>query len=744
MKELQQYIIQFLAVVDDKESAKEIEDETAKDSSANLLETERKDDESRGMEKEASVEEKGEGNMDIKAAGAIQSSWKLITFEQFLMTSSQLNQLFTDDILQSLLSLLPTSSPSSSYPLPSSLPQQLISDKKEQKKEKIKSSTSSVTSSLVCQFIPSSFLFQWNFLSPFQQQLSTIQHYSFHLINTSYAFYHHLLFVKNIYFLGKNDFYLSLKELCHFYVYFPTISSFSSSSSSSSASMVGSLLTLPSSPPVLTVPSTFKQQKQQPSVTAAAAAAAGGGSSLFNHRKSLQLITEKEFSSQEFHLLNNIQSSISLNFVEILPNKGIQSSSFHFPLMNDFFQTPSSSSSTASVSSFSSPSGTSSRKKEKKEKSLETIFLTIIQEMRFEIFYAWPLSNIFHSSFLSSLSSIHQFLLSLQVMKWFSEFYWKSIISGNSLLIEYNKQYQVINNDTFSEKKERKGNKSSPIPEKERKLKAGEEKPRKAASNVDDEAEEERADTERKIKGFIQIYDEEYDIIQAKRQIQYQLVLIIHLLKCLYDYSLTYIHEYLWKDFHDHLFPSSSSVSASSTFSSAVNPNLTISMIRYYLEEMVSEILSFLSLFQTILQRFFSELFQGFTELRYCLVMETQYFYQRQEQTRREKEEKELKNEKKERADPSLITKNQRLIAFRITEKQFEKLSLTMKKVYSIINQYSNHKLYYFPSSSSSSSSSTTAASAARMFLQERQKHFSMIKMKLFEEMKLRLQGSFD
>jgi hypothetical protein len=89
----------------------------------------------------------------------------------------------------------------------------------------------------------------------------------------------------------------------------------------------------------------------------------------------------------------------------------------------------------------------------------EAIFVTIIQEIRFEIFYACPLSNIFHSSFLSSLSSIHQFLLSLQVMKWFSEFYWKSIISGNSLLIEYNKQYQVINNDTFSERKERKVNK---------------------------------------------------------------------------------------------------------------------------------------------------------------------------------------------------------------------------------------------------------------------------------------------
>jgi hypothetical protein len=44
------------------------------------------------------------------------------------------------------------------------------------------------------------------------------------------------------------------------------------------------------------------------------------------------------------------------------------------------------------------------------------------------------------------------------------------------------------------------------------------------------------------LQRFIQIYDEEYDIIQAKRQIQYQLV--IHLLKCqcLYDYSLTYIH----------------------------------------------------------------------------------------------------------------------------------------------------------------------------------------------------------
>jgi hypothetical protein len=630
-----------------------------------------------------------------------------------------------------------TSSPSPSYLLPFSPPQQLISDKKEQKKEKIKSSASSVTSSLVCQFIPSSFLFQWNFLSPFQQQLSSIQHYSFHLINTSYAFYHHLRFFKNIYFLGKNDFYLSLKELCHFYVYFPTISSFSSSLSSSFASMVRSLLTLPSSPPVLTVPSAFKQQKQHSSVTAA-----GGASSLFNHRKSLQLITEKEFSSQEFHLLNNIQSSISLNFVEILPNKGIQSSSFHFPLMNDF-QTPASSS-TTSASSFSSPSGSSSRKKEKKEKSLETIFLTIIQEMRFEIFYAWPLSNIFHSSFLSSLSSIHQFLLSLQVMKWFSEFYWKSIISGNSLLVEYNKQYQVINIDTFSERKEGKQNKTSPILEKEGKLKAGEEKLRKTASNKDDEEEEERADTERRIKGFIQIYDEEYDIIQAKRQIQYQLVLIIHLLKCLYDYSLTYIHEYLWKDFHNHLFPSSSSVSVAEAVSS-VNPNLTISMIRYYLEEMISEILSFLSLFQNILKLFFSELFQGFTELRYCLVMETQYFYQRQEQTRHEKEEKHPKNEKEGSVDPSLITKNQRLIAFRITEKQFEKLSLTMKKVYSIINHYSNHKLYYFPSSSSSSSSSsTTAASSARMFLQERQKHFSMIKMKLFEEMKLRLQGSFD
>jgi hypothetical protein len=96
------------------------------------------------------------------------------------------------------------------------------------------------------------------------------------------------------------------------------------------------------------------------------------------------------------------------------------------------------------------------------------------------------------------------------------------------------------------------------------------------------------------------------------------------------------------------LFPScsSSSASASSTASSAAwNPNL----IRYYLEEMISEILSFLSLFQSILKRFFSEIFQGFTELRYCLVMETQYFCQRQEQTAQEKEEKDIRNENKER-----------------------------------------------------------------------------------------------
>jgi hypothetical protein len=249
MKELQQYMIQFLTVSgNDNES-----DETRKRNiKEEPIEEAKKRSQMDGIDsKEASIEEKGESLVENRKSKntsdsqPLSSSSKLITFEQFLMTSSQLNQLFTNNILQSLLSLLPASSPSSYLPLPTtpstSSTKQSTSNKKENPNQgasqglTTSSPSASPTSSslLYQQFIPSSFLYQWNFVQPFQYQLLTIQHYSFQLINISYAFYHHLLFFKNIYFLGKNDFYLSLKELCHFYVYFPTISSSSSASSSS-------------------------------------------------------------------------------------------------------------------------------------------------------------------------------------------------------------------------------------------------------------------------------------------------------------------------------------------------------------------------------------------------------------------------------------------------------------------------------------------------------------------------------
>jgi hypothetical protein len=583
--------------------------------------------------------------------------------QQFLTTSHQLNEVFTKDNLQYLFSMI-----ADQLSNVSSVKKSSSSIKRE--------STVSACSEL-SHFTSFHQKLFWNFLDPFHSQLIRIQQYSFELIDSSYSLIKHFQFMKDLFFFGTNTHYDSLKELCHFYVYFPS-----------------ALKTTPNS-----------------------------RGSNYQH----------EFYSEEFHLLNNLKSSIALMIEDELPKKGIQSYYFHFPVLTDFFQKHQMMN--KKLSGQDAPTTS----------VFSHIFTTIIKEMKLEIFYSWPISSIFHQSMIASLHQIHSYLLSLQIMKWFVEFYWKSIISSNSLNIEYNYRHQMI--------KERRSTGSKLSSPKKTSTKRNVD-----SEDADDENERQRMfETEEKVeqtatimKEIIHIYDIEKDIYHSKRQIQLQLVYLISLIKSLYDYSLSYIHEFLWKEFENKVFPPKQRTTKKKEKQPEgkeeedESNKVTVAMIRYYFDEMIYSIQSFMNIFyDVILQDLFPLILQCFHELHKVLLFENQYQQQKERERLSKEQKKSSSKDYQEYKEPDgeKITNNQRLIEFRKLENQFATMKKSMKKVYFIIKDHSNSKKYYSHAFQKklSDTSGFSGKVGSMLVLSEHRKKVLLYQMKLFQEMNLRL-----
>lgn len=620
-------------------------------------------------------------NDDNESEGVEEKKYHMsltVKHEQFLTTSHQLQSVLTTENLEHLLHLL--------------TPSDNITQSNDTKKmPKVSSSTTEVVTH---QFIPYQHHYQNSFLLPFYQQLQQVQVYSYDLIDRHYSFSKHLLFLKQLFlFHHQHGFhYDNLRELCHFYVYFPTAPSLTDKRTLSSLT----------ANPLL---STHRKVE----------GATGGGASFpfQSMRKSLELLTVQEFTSHEFHLLNNLQSTITLMIQGELPSNGIQSYYFHFPVMSEFFRLKS------SMSSSSLP-------------PFEHVFITLIEEMRLEVFYQWPLSMIFPQVLLmSSFQQIHQYLLRLQIMKWFHEFYWKSIISNNALQIQYD-QLQQIHQERKVKKSEKQ--KKSPTSNKRSSTNSTTKKspantPTKPSEEDDDEEEGNEKEMKRR-KEVIDIYDEEHDILLSKKQIQYQLLLSMSLIKCIYDYTMVLIHEYYWKE----------CITSFTDPSSQQQSRRTIAGIRYSIEEMIHQIIQFINLFQSTIIILWKDLFTAFNELRHCLVLEVQYLYQKQEE--------QLKQHSIQPNDTSAssyrITKNQRLIAFRITEKAFQKMSGTVKQLHEVIREAARAKR------SSHTITPPLRGSEGRREekeelaeIEERRKKLVGYRMKVLDEMYQRLQGNF-
>jgi hypothetical protein len=586
--------------------------------------------------------------------------------QQFLTTSHQLNEVFTKDSLQYLFSMIAD---------------QLSNASSIEKRNSSKRNENPVSASnKLSHFTSFHQKLFWNFLDPFHSQLIRIQQYSFELIDSSYSLIKHFQFMKDLFFFGTNTHYDSLKELCHFYVYFPSALKTTTNSRGSN----------------------------------------------YQH----------EFYSEEFHLLNNLKSSIALMIEDELPKKGIQSYYFHFPVLTDFFQK--NQIMNQKLSGQEAPATS----------VFSHIFTTIIKEMKLEIFYSWPISSIFHQSMIASLHQIHSYLLSLQIMKWFVEFYWKSIISSNSLNIEYNYRHQMI------QEKRSSSTSSKPTSPKKKLSKKNVD-----SEDADDETERQRIfETEEKVeqtatimKEIIHIYDIEKDIYHSKRQIQLQLVYLISLIKSLYDYSLSYIHEFLWKEFENKVFPPKRRASKKKqekqqeeTEVEEKTSKVTVAMIRYYFDEMIYSIQSFMNIFyDVILQDLFPLILQCFHELHKVLLFENQYQQQKERERLSKEQKKSSSRDYQEYKEPDAekITNNQRLIEFRKLENQFATMKKSMKKVYSIIKDHSNSKKYYSHAFQKklSDTSGFSGKGGSRLVLSEHRKKVLLYQMKLFQEMNLRL-----
>lgn len=602
-----------------------------------------------------------------------------VKHEQFLTTSHQLQSVLTTENLEHLLRLLTPSDSTS----PSN-----------DTKKMSKASSSPILEVVTHQFIPYQHHYQNSFLLPFYQQLQQVQVYSYDLIDRHYSFSKHLLFLKQLFlFHHQHGFhYDNLRELCHFYVYFPTAPNLTNTRTLSS----------------LTANPLLSTHRKVEGTT-------GGGASFpfQSTRKSLELLTVQEFTSHEFHLLNNLQSTITLMIQDELPSNGIQSYYFHFPVMSEFFRLKSSINSSSSLPPF------------------EHVFITLIEEMRLEVFYQWPLSMIFPQVLLmSSFQQIHQYLLRLQIMKWFHEFYWKSIISNNALQIQYD-QLQQIHQERKVKKSEKR--KKSPTLNKRPSTNSTMKKsPANTPTKPDEEDNDGEEDDDKEMKRrkeVIDIYDEEHDILLSKKQIQYQLLLSMSLIKCIYDYTMVLIHEYYWKE-----------CITSFTDPSQQQFRRTIAGIRYSIEEMIHQIIQFINLFQPMIIILWKDLFTAFNELRHCLVLEVQYLYQRQEE--------QLKQHSIQPNDTTAtsyrITKNQRLIAFRITDKAFQKMSGTVKQVHEVIREAARAKR-----SSHHIAPPLRGREGGREEkeeleeLEERRKKLIGYRMKILDEMYQRLQGNF-
>lgn len=311
--------------------------------------------------------------------------------------------------------------------------------------------------------------------------------------------------------------------------------------------------------------------------------------------------TEAATPYRQYNLQHVYQSQTqwqSLNFslehiiMEQKPCKGIQHFSVTIPSLAEAKRNRTSSYIRQSFDSFSTVA---------KSDTVfdESLLGYLIEHLRFEIHYQWPVSMLFPASYVQRLQHIFQVLLSMMSLKWLSEGWWKAIIPKGGL-----RQFHVL--DRMRQKATDQQRKQAVHEANFGGTTGNKEFTRQPGDILQDMDADDAREEEERLK-------------QAQRNCQQAFIQVMHLIQLLSGYYLSRVHERIWPDVTEKSFPYSEKQSDGDLDQDGSH---TIEAVQLALRDGLEFIEDLLSIIEKPLLRLLECSLKAYQELRQALAVE--------------------------------------------------------------------------------------------------------------------------